>query len=62
MVKGAFTPEGEAEMKKFKLPNEYENECSEATWYFYNKLDWISAWTEAFPAEILENIKDVSKK
>jgi hypothetical protein len=46
--------------KKFFLPEEYENTCANATWYFYNCLDGFSCGFSAFAFEDYSNIVDCS--
>jgi hypothetical protein len=36
----------------FRLPALYENSCENATWYFYNRLDYCACGTTAYPYEM----------
>jgi len=40
------------EFRKFTLPESEENTCEHATWYFYNRLDSMSAGKSAYPIEM----------
>ena len=42
--------------KKFTLPENVENTCEFATWYFYNRLDSFSCGSGAYPIEQHEDI------
>lgn len=44
--------------KKFVLPEQYENTCGTATWYFYNRLDGFSCGYSAFAFEDYQNISE----
>jgi len=43
--------------KQFTLPEDEENTCAHATWYFYNRLDFFSCGRSAYPIEMHNNIK-----
>lgn len=45
--------------KRFTLPEEAENSCEFATWYFYNRLDLGSCGDSAYPIEMHNNISEV---
>lgn len=44
--------------KKFTVPEEYRNK---ATWYFYNRLDFLSCGGYAFPFEMYQNLEDITE-
>jgi len=45
--------------RKFHLPLEYDNMCSVATWYFYNRLDYENCGEQAYPIEMHNDIKEI---
>lgn len=45
--------------KKFTLPKKMPNTCSDATWYFYNRLDSMSCGKDAYPIEMHNNIVEI---
>ena len=47
------------QLVRFRLPESYNNTLHDATWYYYNKVDASSAWWNAFPAEIIDDIKTI---
>lgn len=47
--------------KQFTLPEDEENTCSHATWWFYNRLDSFSCGKDAYPIEMHQSIKQISE-
>lgn len=45
--------------RQFILPNTEENTSENATWYFYNRLDYFSCGRDAYPAEMHFDIKEI---
>ena len=48
--------------KKFTLPEDVQNTCEFATWYFYNRLDFYSCGGSAYPVEMHNDIVEVKEK
>lgn len=46
----------EKSFKRFTLPEDAENSCEYATWYFYNRLDLGSCGESAYPIEMHNDI------
>lgn len=46
--------------REFRLPKEVENSCSNATWYFYNRLDLMACGEEAYPHHMHTNITEMA--
>jgi hypothetical protein len=52
---GDFT---ELKFNKFVLPEDFENTCSMATWYYYNRVDFFGCGFSAIPFEQYSNLKE----
>ncbi len=44
--------------RKFTLPKNLDNDCSTATWYFY-QIDSFSCGWSAYPIEMHNDVQDV---